>query len=305
MCSGRVVVITGGGRGIGREYALEFARQGASVVVNDLGTGRDGSGDSTMSPASEVVAEIRAFGGAAVANGDDVSDMGGARNLIYQAVDEFGRLDVLVNNAGILRDRTIVNMSIDEWDDVIRVHLRGTFAPTHWAAQHWRDRSKSGGEVQGRLINTTSSSGLFANPGQANYGAAKAGIAAFTIIASRELERYGVTANAVYPTAVSRMTEDVFSRAGWVPDEGFNEFDPSNIAPVVVWLGSDRSSAVTGRVFGVRGGRIVVANGWEGGQTVDAARRWSPEELDQVIPDLVSAAPANAGTDGLRPNPGR
>jgi len=305
ICDGRVVVITGAGRGIGREYALEFASQGAKVVVNDLGAGGDGAGSGSATPAAEVAAEIRAMGGTAIVNGDDVADFDGAKQLIDDAISAFGRVDVLVNNAGILRDRTIANMSIEEWDSVIRVHLRGTFGPTRWAAAHWRERSKAGESVDGRLINTASSSGLYSNVGQANYAAAKAGIASFTVVASREFARYGVTANAVYPTALSRLTEDVFKAAGWTGEneDGFDAFDPSNIAPAVVWLGSERSAEVTGRVFGLRGGRIVLANGWEAGPSVDAGRRWNPAELDDVMLDLVRRAPENAGTDGTRPVP--
>ena len=242
----------------------------------------------------------------AVASGHDVADFDSARELVEFAVVTYGKLDVLVNNAGILRDRTIVRMSIEEWDSVISVHLRGTFCTTRWAAAHWRDRAKSGEQVEARLINTTSSSGLYANPGQANYAAAKAGIASFTVVASRELARYGVTANAVYPTAFSRLTEDVFKSAGIgteTTSDG-NDFDPlapANIAPVVVWLGSVRSAGITGRVFGLRGGRVVVANGWEAGPERDAQRRWELEELDHVIPELVAKSAANAGMDGYRP----
>ncbi|KQU38394.1 MULTISPECIES: SDR family oxidoreductase [unclassified Rhodococcus (in: high G+C Gram-positive bacteria)] len=303
ICRDRVVVITGAGRGIGREYALEFARQGAKVVVNDLGAGGDGAGSGSVTPAAQVVAEIREMGGEAIVNGNDVADFDGAKNVIDDAVSTFGRLDVLVNNAGILRDRMIANMSIDEWDSVIRVHLRGTFGPTRWAAAHWRERSKAGEAVDARLINTASSSGLYSNVGQANYAAAKAGIASLTVVASQELARYGVTANAVYPTALSRLTEGVFKAAGWTgeSEDGFDPFDPANIAPAVVWLGSTRSAGVTGRVFGLRGGRIVLANGWEAGPTVDAGRRWDPAELDDVMADLVHRAPENSGTDGIRP----
>src|SRR2546421_936570 len=208
ICDGRVVVITGAGRGIGRGHALEFARQGAKVVVNDLGGEVDGSGSST-GPSGEVVEEIRAMGGEAVANVDDISDWEGAQRLINAAVESFGRLDVLVNNAGILRDRMLVNMTDDEWDAVIKVHLRGTFATSHHAAVYWRERSKAGDDVDARLINTSSSSGIYGNVGQSNYGAAKAGIAAFTVITAMELERYGVTVNAVAPAALTRMTEDL------------------------------------------------------------------------------------------------
>ncbi len=205
LCEGRIVVVTGAGRGIGREHALEFARQGADVVVNDLGAEVDGSG-SSAGPAEQVAAEIRALGRRAVVNGDDVSEEAGAERLIATAVTELGGLDVLVNNAGILRDRMLVNMSFAEWDDVVRVHLRGTFAPSHFAAQHWRDRAKAGDELEARIINTSSSSGIYGNAGQTNYGAAKAGIASFTIIAAMELERYGVTVNAIAPGAATRMT---------------------------------------------------------------------------------------------------
>src|SRR3954468_8606227 len=205
ICEGRVVIVTGAGRGIGRGEALEFARQGAKVVVNDLGGEMDGSG-SSIGPAHDVVEEIRGMGGEAVANGDDVSDWQGAQRLINTAVESFGRLDVLVNNAGILRDRMLVNMTVDEWDAVIKVHLRGTFAPSRWAAAYWRERVKAGETNDARIINTTSSSGIYGNPGQSNYGAAKAGIASFTIIAAMELGRYGVTVNAIAPGALTRMT---------------------------------------------------------------------------------------------------
>lgn len=302
ICGGRVVAITGAGRGIGREYALEFARQGARVVVNDLGGARDGEGASA-GPAQEVVDEITAMGGEAVASTDDISDFDGAKRFISTAIDTFGQLDTLVNNAGILRDRMIVNMSPEEWDAVIRVHLRGTFAPTRWAAEHWRERSKAGDPVDARLVNTSSSSGLYANPGQANYAAAKSGIATFTIVASRELGRYGVLANAIYPTALSRLTEDVFSRAGLTseePADGYSPLDPSNVAPVVVWLGSDRSAGITGQVFGVRGGSIVVAENWRPGPSTEVDRRWDPAELDEIVPDLVRQATQATTPGGAR-----
>ena len=208
ICDGRIVVITGAGRGIGREHALEFASEGAKVVVNDLGAEIDGTG-SSAGPAGEVVDEIRRMGGEAVANGDDVSDYEGAGRLIQTAIDTFGGLDVLVNNAGILRDRMLVNMTIEEWDAVIRVHLRGTFAPTRHAVEYWRNRTKAGETNDARVINTTSPSGIYGNVGQTNYGAAKAGIASLTIIAAMELGRYGVTVNAIAPAALTRMTENL------------------------------------------------------------------------------------------------
>ena len=303
ICNERVVIVTGAGRGIGREYALEFGRQGAYVVVNDLGSERDGRGTSSA-PADDVVNEIRKFGGEAVSDSHDVADFDGAHELIDTAVATYGKLDVLVNNAEIVRDRMIVNMDIDEWDAVIRVHLRGTFAPTRWAAAHWRSRFKAEERpVEARLINTTSSSGIFANPGQSNYAAAKAGIASFTIVASRELIQYGVTANAVYPTALSRMTKDIFEgRASSPADEepSFDVLDPAKFAPVVIWLGSTRSTSITGRVFGLRGGRITVAEGWAPGPTFADKHRWDYAELDSIVPSLVDRAAPNVGGTGKR-----
>src|SRR5579884_1326797 len=245
ICEGRVVIVTGAGRGIGRGHALEFARQGAKVVVNDLGAEVDGTGSST-GPAGEVVEEIRAMGGEAVANGDDVSDWEGAQHIINTAVETFGGLDVLVNNAGILRDRMLTNMTLEEWDAVIKVHLRGTLAPSRWAAAYWRERSKAGETNDARVINTSSSSGIYGNVGQANYGAAKAGIASFTIIAAMELARYGVTVNAIAPGALTRMTENLNPNRPEVKPEEFNARHPDNVAPLVVWLGSPESKDVTG-----------------------------------------------------------
>ncbi len=275
------MIVTGAGRGIGRSHALEFARQGARVVVNDVGTHE----------AERVATEIRAAGGEAIANGDDVSDWDGAGRLVVGAIDAFGDLHVVVNNAGILRDRMLVNMSIDEWDAVVKVHLRGTFAPTRHAIEHWRAQSKAGVAVDARVINTSSGSGLWGNPSQSNYGAAKAGIAAFTIIASRELARYGVTVNAVAPAALTRMTAEIPRyQAAADPDADWNEFDPDNISPVVVWLGSAESTAITGRVFDVNGGRICIAEGWDRGPQVDKGARWDASELGAVLPDLVARA---------------
>ncbi len=299
LCDGRVAIVTGAGRGIGREEALELARHGALVVVNDIGVARDGTGQDAT-PAQEVVDEIKAMGGAAAANYDDVSDFDGAKRLVQQAVDTFGGLDVLVNNAGILRDRMLVNMSVDEWDAVIRVHLRGTFATSHHAANYWRDRSKAGEPVDARLVNTSSSSGIYGNVGQSNYGAAKAGIAAFTVITAMELQRYGVTVNAIAPAALTRMTEDL---ARWQADDEaqWDPRDPSNIAPLVAWLASPQSRGITGRVFNVKGGHVSVAEGWVAGPAEDKGARWEAEELSEVVPRLVAAARANSDTSGQTP----
>src|ERR1700761_6527300 len=227
--SGKVAIVTGAGRGIGRCHALALAGAGAKVVVNDLGGGLAGEG-SDAPPAEQVAEEIRAAGGEASTNGENVADFAGAERLVRQAIDEFGRLDILVNNAGILRDRMLVNMTEDEWDAVIAVHLKGHFAPTRAAAAYWRERSKAGEEVRGRVVNTSSPSGVFGNIGQANYGAAKGGIASLTLIAAQELARYGVTVNCLAPNARTRMTEETFGELP-PPADGFDPLDPANIAP--------------------------------------------------------------------------
>ncbi len=296
-----MVVVTGAGRGIGREHALEFARQGAKVVVNDLGSNTDGTG-SSAGPAGEVVDEIRAMGAEAIANGDDVSDFDGASRMIRSAIDTFGRIDTLVNNAGILRDRMLVNMTPDEWDAVIRVHLRGTFAPTRAALDFWRERSKAGEDNDARIVNTTSPSGIYGNVGQTNYGAAKAGIASFTIIAAMEVARYGVTVNAIAPAALTRMTENLGmgQRAADIPDDQFNPLSADNISPIVVWLGSSESAGITGRVFNVMGGHLSVAEGWVEGPAADKDGRWDPAELTGIVPDLVARAAPNAAMSGRR-----
>jgi NAD(P)-dependent dehydrogenase (short-subunit alcohol dehydrogenase family) len=301
ICEGRVVIVTGAGRGIGRGHAIEFARQGAKVVVNDLGAEVDGSG-AASGPAGEVVAEIRAAGGEAVADGEDVSDWDGAQRLVARAIDTFGGLDVVVNNAGILRDRMLVNMTIEEWDAVISVHLRGTFGPARAAAGYWRERDKAGETNDARIINTSSSSGIYGNIGQTNYGAAKAGIAAFTVIAAKELARYGITVNAIAPAALTRMTENLGmgKRAAERDPDAFDADHPDNVAPLVVWLGSPESRGVTGRVFNVRGGEISVAEGWVAGPAVDKGARWDPAELTEIIPDLVAKAAPNANMRGER-----
>jgi NAD(P)-dependent dehydrogenase (short-subunit alcohol dehydrogenase family) len=291
---GKVVIVTGAGGGIGRGEALEFARRGAHVVVNDLGTDVHGSG-ARSDAAERVVEEIRALGGTAVANGEDVADWEGARRLIESAIDVFGTLNVLVNNAGILRDRTLANMEPDEWDAVIRVHLRGTFAPSRHAATWWKDQSKAGNSLDGRIINTSSGSGLYGNPGQSNYGAAKAGIAAFTIIAAQELWRYGVKVNAIAPTALTRMTEDRPFTEGArklreTQPDAFNELAPDNVAPLVVWLATDEARELTGRVFNIGGGRVSIAEPWSVGPQAEKDGRWEVEELDEILPKLLAQA---------------
>jgi len=274
---GKVAIVTGAGRGIGREHAVALSRAGARLVVNDLGVSLAGeaSGDAR---GEQVVEEIRAGGGEAVANGENVADFAGAQRLIEHAVEAFGRLDILVNNAGILRDRMLVNMEEDEWDAVIRVHLKGHFAPTRHAAAYWRDRAKAGEEVRARVINTSSPSGVFGNVGQANYGAAKAGIVGFTLIAAQELGRYGVTVNCLAPNARTRMTEAAFGEIPR-PDDGFDPADPANNSPIVVALCADEAQQITGQVFFVYGGTVNVLRGWEAGELFSAEGRWDADEL--------------------------
>lgn len=287
ICAGRTVIITGAGRGIGRAHALAFAAAGAKVVVNDIGTSL--SGESTAeTPAEQVVSEIRAAGGEAVANGDDVASWDGSQRLIQQAVDTFGGLDVLVNNAGFVRDRMLVNLGEDEWDAVVRVHLKGHFATMRHAAAYWRAESKAGRPVDARIINTSSGAGLQGSVGQGNYGAAKAGIAGLTLTAAAEFARYGVTVNAIAPSARTRMTETVFADMMAKPDEGFDAMAPENISPIVVWLGSPESAGVTGRMFEVEGGRIALAEGWRHGVPVDRGNRWDPAELGPVVAELIA-----------------
>ena len=284
------MVVTGAGRGIGREHALEFARQGAKVVVNDIGAALDGGGHS-LGPAEQVVAEIAELGGEAVVNDDDVADWAGAGRLIASALGAFGRLDVLVNNAGFLRDRMLVGMSEQEWDDVIRVHLKGHFAPLRHAAAHWRQEAKAGLPVNARIINTSSGAGLLGSIGQGNYVAAKAAIAGLTVVAAAELARYGITVNAIAPAARTRMTEQTFADQMAAPASGFDTMAAANVAPLVVWLGSTRSRHVTGRMFEVEGGVISLATGWQHGPRVDRGRRWDPAELDDAIKQLLAFSP--------------
>ncbi len=297
ICEGRIVVVTGAGRGIGREHALGFAREGASVVVNDLGVARDGSGVSTR-PAQEVVDEIHSLGGIAIANTDDIADWDGARRLVQSALDTFGRLDVLVNNAGFVRDRMLFTTSEEEWDAVIRVHLKGHFAASRHAAEYWRARSKAGDAVDARIVNTSSGAGLMGSVGQSAYSAAKGGIAALTLVEAAELARYGVTANAIAPAARTRMTEEVFGDRMQAPTVGFDVNEPANISPLVVWLGSAESRDVTGRVFEVEGGLISVADGWQHGPGLDKGARWDPAEIGRAVHELLAQAPTPAPVYG-------
>jgi NAD(P)-dependent dehydrogenase (short-subunit alcohol dehydrogenase family) len=299
ICEGRVVIVTGAARGIGRAHALEFARQGAKVVVNDIGAELDGTGGSPVA-ARAVADEIVAGGGEATVNGDDVADWEGARRLVRTAVEAFGRLDVVVNNAGFVRDRMFVSCGEDEWDAVVRVHLKGHFAVSRFAAEHWRERSKAGATVDARIVNTSSGAGLHGSVGQAAYSAAKAGIAALTLVQAAELGRYGVTANAIAPSARTRMTETVFADVMAAPDDpaAFDAMAPENVAPLVVWLGSAQSAHVTGRVFEVEAGTVAVADGWQHGIPIDKGARWDPAELGHVVDDLLAKAPPPAPVYG-------
>ena len=294
---GKVAIVTGAGRGIGREHALALARAGAKVVVNDLGGSLAGEG-SDATPAEQVAEEIRALGSEAVANSEDVASFAGAEQMVRHAIEAFGGLDILVNNAGILRDRMLVNMDEAEWDAVINVHLKGHFAPTRHAAAYWRERSKAGDTVRARVICTSSPSGVFGNVGQVNYGAAKGGIAAFTLIAAQELQRYGVTVNCLAPNARTRMTEQAFGEMT-APDEGFDPMDPGNMAPVVVALCADEAQGITGQCFFVYGGAINVLRAWSPGELFAREGRWDADELlaelRERFPDGVAPAGMIAG----------
>ena len=291
ICEGRVAIVTGAGRGVGRAYALMLAAQGAKVVVNDLGGTAAGEG-ADLSPAQEVVNEIRAAGGEAVVNGGNVANWEESKAMVQQAIDTFGSLDILVNNAGILRDRMMVNMSEDDWDSVINVHLKGTFAPTHHAANYWRTESKAGRQRDARIINTSSGSGLFGNIGQANYAAAKAGIASFSIVIARELQRIGVTVNVIAPRAQTRMTEGLREVTG----ELLLRRDPEWIAALVTWLASADAKDVTGRVFGeVWGFGYSVAEGWRHGPRAEATR--DPAEVGERVRHALNATRYNQGIE--------
>jgi len=278
MLDGKTAIVTGAGRGIGREEALLLAAEGARVIVNDIGASRAGEG-ADVHPAEQTVQDIISAGGEAALNTDDVSSWAGAEALVAQAVNSWGKLDILVNNAGILRDKMSFNMEESDWDDTIRVHLKGHFAMSHFAAIHWRNRAKSGEEVSGRIINTASEAGLFGNAGQANYGAAKAGIAAMTIILGRELERYGVTVNAISPRARTRMTEDLFGEMAKAEEGKFDAFAPENVAPLVAFLASDEAADVNGQNFVVFGGSVWVMQGWQPAGHIKRDSRWTPKEL--------------------------
>ncbi len=286
---GRVVVVTGAGRGLGREHALLLAREGAKVVVNDLGSAVDGS-KADPAAADQVRQEVEALGGEAVASADDVADWEGAQRAVSTAVEAFGELHVVVNNAGIVRDRFLVNMTEDEWDDVVRVHLKGHFATTRWAAVHWREQSKAGKDVKASVINTSSTSGLLGNPGQANYAAAKAGIAAFTQICALELARYGVRCNAIVPAARTRLTEATPGLAEMMkpPDDSgeFDVWDPSNASPVVAYLAAADCPA-NGRVLFVHGGKVQLFQPWALGEGVGREERWTVPDLAKELGPLL------------------
>ncbi|MFD7029792.1 SDR family oxidoreductase [Streptomyces sp. NPDC059917] len=290
LAEDRVVIVTGAGRGLGRAHALAFAAEGARVVVNDLGVGLDGL-PGPDAPAALVVAEIRALGGEAVAHGGDIATTEGAASLVECALDAFGRLDTLVNNAGFLRDRMLVNLDEDDWDAVMRVHLKGHFLPLKHAAAHWRAEAKAGRQVAARVVNTSSGAGLLGSVGQGNYSAAKAGILGMTLVAAAEMGRYGVQVNAIAPAARTRMTEETFAATMAAPVAGaFDAMAPENVSPLVVWLGSDASAGVTGRVFEAEGGRITVMEGWRPGPTANQASRWTPTEAGEAASKLLSEA---------------
>jgi NAD(P)-dependent dehydrogenase (short-subunit alcohol dehydrogenase family) len=289
LCAGRVAIVTGAGRGLGRAHALALARAGAKVVVNDLGVAPDGSG-ADQGPAQQVVDEVRALGGEAVANGADIADFEQAGGIVRAALEAFGRLDAVVNNAGFVRDRMFVSSSPEEWDAVVRVHLRGHFCVSRHACDHWRAESKAGRPVDARIINTSSGAGLQGSVGQSAYAAAKAGIAALTLVQAAELVRYGVTANAIAPSARTRMTEGPFADMMRRPEHGFDAMDPANVSPLVVWLASTEARDVTGRVFEIAGGKLSLADGWRTGPEIDRGARFDPDEIGAAVHHLLAKA---------------
>lgn len=297
ICEGRIVIVTGSGNGLGREHALELARQGARVVVNDLGVDRTGHGRDD-SVARAVVAEIEALGGEAIAHTGDVADFDDAARLVQTAVDGFGGLDAVVCNAGFVRDRMFATTDEQEWDAIMRVHLKGHFAPARHAAGHWRDRAKAGASVDARIVNTSSGAGLMGSVGQAAYSAAKAGIAALTLVQAAELARYGVTANAIAPSARTRMTEAVFGERMRPPEHGFDANHPANISPLVAWLVSGDSRDVTGRVFEIEGGLLTLADGWQHGPSVDRNDRWPADAIGAAARELIARGPSPAPVYG-------
>ena len=299
LCAGRVVVVTGAGRGLGRAHVLAFAAEGARLVVNDLGVGLDGTPEPD-GPAARVAEEIRAAGGEAVAHGGDIATAEGAASLVRTALETYGRLDTLVNNAGFLRDRMLVNLDEDDFDAVVRVHLKGHFLPLRHAAAHWRSEAKAGRRPEARIINTSSGAGLLGSVGQGNYSAAKAAVVALTLVAAAELRRYGLQVNAIAPAARTRMTERTFADTMTAPDAGFDAMAPENVSPLVVWLGSPSSAGVTGRVFEAEGGRITVMEGWRPGPSTGKAGRWTPAEAGEQARKLLSEAAEPGPVYGAR-----
>lgn len=287
ICDGRTVIITGAARGLGRSYALAFAAEGANVVVNDIGASLAGDGRDT-SAADGVVAEIKAAGGNAIANYEDITDWDAAKRIVDAAVEAFGGLDVVVNNAGIVRDRMFVSATLEEWDATMHVHLRGHFCVSRHAVDYWRAQQKAGNPVNARIINTTSGAGLQGSIAQSAYSTAKGGIAALTLVQAAELGRYGITANALAPAARTRMTEQAFADKMATVDSGFDAQDPDNIAPTVVWLGSEQSGHITGCVFELEGGRITIEDGWDLGPTVDKQAKWAPSEVGDAVAKLIA-----------------
>lgn len=286
ICDNRTVIITGAARGLGRAYALGFAAQGANVVVNDIGTSLGGEGRDT-SAADDVVAQIKAAGGNAVANYEDITDWDGAKRIVDAAITAFGDLHVVVNNAGIVRDRMFVSATLDEWDATMHVHLRGHFCVARHAVDYWRAKQKAGTNPDARIINTTSGAGLQGSIAQAAYSTAKGGIASLTLVQAAELGRYGITANALAPSARTRMTEQAFADKMATENDAFDVMDPANIAPTVIWLGSVQSADVTGCIFELEGGKIMLEDGWREGPVVDSRQQWDPADVGEAVASLL------------------